>query len=120
MIESYKDLKVWQRSMDLVCATYSMSQALPREELFGLTSQMRRSAVSIPSNIAEGYGRDNTGDYVHMLRIAQGSLKELETQLMIASRVGWVDTTATQPALTICDEVGRMLRALIRSIEGNR
>jgi four helix bundle protein len=87
-INSYKDLIVWQQAMDLAVATYSLTRTWPKEELYGLTSQIRRSANSIPANIAEGYGRDNRGSYQQFLRIAQGSLKEFETHLQIAERIG--------------------------------
>jgi four helix bundle protein len=84
-IRSYRDLRVWQEAMTLVEDCYRFSKELPREELFGLTSQIRRAAVSIPANIAEGYGRDSKGSYVSFLKTAQGSLKELETHLILAS-----------------------------------
>ncbi|MFT3726450.1 MAG: four helix bundle protein [Terricaulis sp.] len=87
-IRSYRDLVAWQRAMDLAASVYALTKHWPREELYGMTSQTRRAAVSVAANIAEGYGRDNLGSYLQFLRIAQGSLKELETHLLIAKRVG--------------------------------
>ncbi len=116
-VSSYQDLLVWQRGMDLAVATYRVSAALPREELYGLSSQIRRSAGSIPANIAEGYGRDNRGSYIQHLRIAQGSLKELETHLILATRVGIIDGTTVNPLMEAAAELGRMLRSMIRSLE---
>ena len=86
-IESYRDLEVWKLAMSLAQGSYLLTRTFPKEELFGLTSQIcGRAAASIPANIAEGYGRDNPGDYIHMLRIANGSLKELETHLLLSVR----------------------------------
>ena len=115
-IESYRDLLVWQHSVDLVVAVYSLTRAWPKEELFGLTSQVRRSATSIPANIAEGYGRQNTGSYRQFLKIAQGSLKELETHLIVAERVGLASGDEIVPLLRRSDEIGKMLGQLIRKI----
>ncbi|RWF27989.1 four helix bundle protein [Mesorhizobium sp.] len=112
-INSYKDLIVWQQAMDLAVATYSLTKAWPKEELYGLTSQIRRSATSIPPNIAEGYGRDNTGSYQQFLRIAQGSLKELETHLQIAERIGLATRDEVRHMLSATEAIGKMLRQLI-------
>jgi four helix bundle protein len=112
-INSYKDLIVWQQAMDLAVATYSLTKAWPKEELYGLTSQIRRSATSIPANIAEGYGRDNTGSYQQFLRIAQGSLKELETHLQIAERIGLATRNEVHHMLSVTEAIGKMLRQLI-------
>ncbi|RUW73732.1 MULTISPECIES: four helix bundle protein [unclassified Mesorhizobium] len=112
-INSYKDLIVWQQAMDLAVATYSLTKAWPKEELYGLTSQIRRSATSIPANIAEGYGRDNTGSYQQFLRIAQGSLKELETHLQIAERIGLATRNEVRHMLSATEAIGKMLRQLI-------
>ncbi|MGX5802026.1 four helix bundle protein [Bradyrhizobium sp. Arg314] len=112
-INSYKDLIVWQQAMDLAVATYSLTKAWPKEELYGLTSQIRRSATSIPANIAEGYGRDNTGSYQQFLRIAQGSLKELETHLQIAERIGLATSDEVHHMLSATEAIGKMLRQLI-------
>ncbi|RWA84631.1 four helix bundle protein [Mesorhizobium sp.] len=112
-INSYKDLIVWQQAMDLAVATYSLTKAWPKEELYGLTSQVRRSATSIPANIAEGYGRDKTGSYQQFLRIAQGSLKELETHLQIAERIGLATRNEVHHMLSATEAIGKMLRQLI-------
>ena len=117
-IQSYKDLKVWQKSMEIARNSYEITKAFPKEELFGMTSQIRRAAASIPANIAEGYGRDKRGEYIQFLRIAQGSLKELETHLILAEQVKLTAPDSTAAIQSQCDEVGRMLRSLIRSLQG--
>jgi four helix bundle protein len=116
-IQSYQDLRVWKESMLLAELIYKSTKSFPKDELFGLTSQMRRASVSIPANIAEGYGRDSTGSYVQFLRVSQGSLKELETHIILANRVGLLTETAMLPLLASADAIGKMLRALIRSLE---
>jgi four helix bundle protein len=119
-INSYRDLVVWQEAMNLAEAAYRLTARFPKEETYGLTSQVRRSGVSVPANIAEGYGRDSRGAYLQQLRVAQGSLKEFETHLLLAERVGLVDTTALAPSLAKSETVGKMLRSLIRSIENSK
>ena len=116
-INSYLDLRVWQEAMSLAEACYFATKDFPRDELFGMTSQIRRSAASIPANIAEGYGRESTGAYLQFLRIAQGSLKEVETHLLLALRVKIGTQPLIGPALERCQDVGKMLRGLIRSLE---
>ncbi|MBX9618545.1 MAG: four helix bundle protein [Hyphomicrobiales bacterium] len=116
-IQSYRDLRVWQESMTLAEAIYRLTKAYPKDETYGLTAQMRRASVSVPANIAEGYGRENTGSYVQFLRIAQGSLKELETHLLLSARVALALMDDVEPLLTQTETVGKMLRALIRSLE---
>jgi four helix bundle protein len=116
-IESYRDLRVWREAMDLAEACYRLTAALPREEMFGMTAQIRRASASVPANIAEGYGRNSKGAYSQFLKVAQGSLKELETHLLLAERVGLVKNGAAATVLASCDSLGRMLRSLIRSIE---
>jgi four helix bundle protein len=118
-IQSYKDLKVWQKSMEIARACYGVTKAFPKEELFGMTSQIRRAAASVPANIAEGYGRDSRGEYVQFLRFAQGSLKELETHLILAEQVRITALDSTAAIQSLCDEVGRMLRSLIRSLQSS-
>jgi four helix bundle protein len=113
---SYQDLLVWQQAMDLVAEIYSMTRTWPKEELFGLTSQVRRAATSIPANIAEGYGREQRGSYLQFLRIAQGSLKELETHLLIAKRIGLSTTEKIAPLLQRVESVGKLLRLLLRKL----
>jgi four helix bundle protein len=115
-IESYKDLVVWQQAMDLAVASYGVTRTWPKEELYGLTSQVRRAATSIPANIAEGYGRDSLGSYQQHLRIAQGSLKELETHLLISFRVGIESSDVIDPLIARGENVGKMLRTLIRKL----
>jgi four helix bundle protein len=116
-INCYRDLLVWREGMELAVAAYQLSTEFPRDELDGMTSQVRRSAASIPANIAEGYGRESSGAYVQQLRVAQGSLKELETHRLLASRVGITTISAITPLLDRAEEVGKMLRGLIRSIQ---
>lgn len=115
-IESYKDLIVWQQAMDLAVAVYDATRSWPKEELYGLTSQSRRAATSIPANIAEGYARESRATYQNFLRIAQGSLKELETHLLIAERVGVASKDSVAPLITQSDSVGKLLRLLIRRL----
>ena len=103
--------------MDLTEVCYLLTRDFPRGEQFGLTSQIRRAAVSIPANIAEGYGREQTGSYAQSLRVAQGSLKELETHLLISRRITLTSATQIEPLLVRCEVVGKMLRGLIRSIQ---
>jgi four helix bundle protein len=116
-IQSYRDLKVWQAGMELAGAVYRLSRAWPKEELYGLTSQARRAAVSVPANIAEGYGRQSTGSYAHFLKTARGSLKELETHLLLAEQVSVAPKGSCSDALQMADELGRMLNALIGKLE---
>ena len=115
-IESYRDLLVWQHAVDLVVVAYGITRAWPKEELFGLTSQVRRSATSIPANIAEGYGRQNTGSYRQFLKFAQGSLKELETHPIVAQRIGLAAADEIVPLLNRADNIGKMLGQLIRKL----
>jgi four helix bundle protein len=96
---------------------YRLTACFPKEEVYGMTSQIRRAAVSVAANIAEGHGREHSGSFVQFLRIAQGSLKELETHLLLALRVDLVLAKEITPILEQCDELGRMLRSLIRSIQ---
>jgi four helix bundle protein len=119
-IQSYKDMIVWQQAMDLVVAVYATTRCWPKEELYGLTSQARRAATSIPANIAEGFARENRGSYKQFLRIAQGSLKELETHLLIADRIGIADREATMNLLGQAESIGKLLRRLIRKLSGEQ
>src|SRR3989339_1116354 len=119
-IESYRDLRVWQAGMNLAKECYLLTKRFPRDELFGMTSQIRRAAASIPANIAEGNGRENTGEYIQFLRIAQGSLKELGTHLILSQQVEITQQTAIDPLLTQAQEIGKMLRSLIRSLQRKR
>lgn len=116
MIQSYRDLEVWQVSMDLATTCDQRSRLLPKEELFGLTSQIRRAASSMPANIAEGYGRGSRRDYTRFQEIAQGSVKELETHLLLAQRVELMHAEHVGPPLELCDRVGRLLHVLIQRL----
>jgi four helix bundle protein len=116
-IQSYRDLRVWQDAMDLAEACYVFTRKFPRDELFGLTSQIRRSSSSIAANIAEGNGRELTRSYVQSLRIAQGALKELETHLLLSQRVGILEKPSLSEMLIKCEAVGKMLRSLIRTLQ---
>jgi len=116
MLKSYRDLLVWQKALELTVEIYRFSSTFPRAEVYGLTSQLRRAAVSVPSNIAEGYGRGSRKEYVQFLCISQGSLKELETQVLLAQRLNYGSETAVDRLLELSEEVGRMLGALIRSL----
>jgi four helix bundle protein len=103
--------------MTLAESCYRLTREFPRDELFGLTSQIRRAVGSVPANIAEGHGRENTSNFVQHLRISQGSLKELETHLLLAERIGILPVLDLQPILAQCESLGKMLRALIRSLQ---
>jgi len=104
--------------MDLAVVCYRVTAGFPKSETFGMTSQIRRSSASIAANIAEGYGRQSRGSYVQFLRVAQGSLKELETFLLLAERVGLAPSDAFVGPLESCETVGKMLQSLIRSVDG--
>ena len=112
----YKDLVVWQKAMDLVVEVYRLTKNLPKDELYGLTNQLRRAAVSIPSNIAEGNGRASTGDYVRFLIIARGSVAEVETQLLLCVRLDYLKQEEITFALGFCDETGRLLTTIIKKL----
>jgi four helix bundle protein len=116
-VNSYRDLRVWQDSMALAESCYRLTRSFPREETFGLSSQIRRAAASVPANVAEGHGRENTRTFVQYLRIAQGSLKELEPHLLLAERVGVADRALIDTPMRQCEAVGKMLRVLIRSLQ---
>ena len=116
MVKSFRDLLVWQRAIQLSVAIYRLTQGFPREEIYGMTSQMRRSAVSVPSNIAEGYGRKSTADYVRFLQIAISSLYEVQTQLEIARNLGCFSRDAYERIYAQSRELERMLSSLIRKV----
>jgi len=116
-LKTYRDLGVWQKAMDLVVVVYQQTKKFPAEERFGLTSQLRRAAVSIPANIAEGYGRKHRGEYIHHLSVAAGSAAEVETLLAIAARLEFVSREAAMEAWQLVQEVARMLAKLIQSLE---
>lgn len=115
-VESFKDLVVWQKAMDLATVVYALTKAFPRSEEYRMTSQLTRSIVSVPANIAEGHGRSTARDYAHFIHIARGSLAESATYLLLAVRLGYLTDDATAEALTLIDAVGRMLTALRKSL----
>jgi len=117
-VRSYRDLIVWQKAMALAALCYAKTRSFPRAEAFGLTTQIRRSAASIPANIAEGNGRENTGSYIQFLRISQGSLKELETHVLLSQTVELMNATDAEQILNATEEVGKLLRSLIRALQG--
>jgi len=117
VVSSYRDLVVWQKAMTLVSSVYQLTRSFPDFERFGLTSQIQRAAVSIPSNIAEGQGRLATKEFRQFLGIARGSLKELETQLLISIDLAYAEVAEVDACLGLADEVGRMLNALIKALE---
>ena len=117
MLKHYRELKVWQKSYQLCLEIYKITKGFPKEETYGLTSQVRRATVSVPSNIAEGYGRKTTPEYIRFLYIAYGSNCELETQVMLSGDLGYIENVKLKK---IQDEIGaveRMLMALIKSLE---
>ena len=117
MAKSYRELLVWQKSIQLTVMVYQLSKTFPREEIYGLTSQMRRCAVSIPSNIAEGAGRLNTPEFRQFLGIARGSSFELQTQLTIAKELGFGDNGQIVAAEQLCNEVGKMIFGAVAGLE---
>jgi four helix bundle protein len=112
-VQSFRDLLVWQKSMELTVAVYRITQSFPREEGFGLTSQLRRSSISIPSNIAEGQGRLNTREFRQFLGVARGSNCELQTQLEIALRLGLGDAQLLNDAESLSHEIGKMIFTIL-------
>ncbi len=117
MLKSYKDLQVWQKVYELCLEIYGVTKSFPKGEAYGLTSQIRRAAVSVPSNIAEGYGRKTTPDYLKSLYIAYGSNCELETQVLLAKDLGYTNGEDAEKLLGAVGDVERMLKALIKSLE---
>jgi four helix bundle protein len=115
-IKSYRDLSVWQKAVDIVTEAYRLSETFPRSEDFGLRLQLRRAAISVPANIAEGHGRTGIGEYLHHLSIAHGSLAELETLLTVAGNLGYVKADTIESIGKQGEEVGRLLRALMRRL----
>ena len=115
-INSYRDLTVWQRAIDLTDSVHTITRSFPKDERFGLTCQLERAAASIPSNIAEGHGRTHLREYLYHLSIARGSLMEVETQLTIAARRGYVSAAEEQRVFNLSGDVGRLLSGLIRAL----
>lgn len=115
-IRNYRDLMAWQKAMDLVEGVYRVSQKFPASERFGLLAQIRRAAVSVPSNIAEGQGRGSDREFGQFLKIAYGSLREVETQLLIAQRLGFAAESEVARLLDLSAETGRLLNGLLRTL----
>ncbi len=116
-VMSYRELIVWQKAMDLVESIYQVTKKFPKEELYGLTNQIRRAAVSIPSNIAEGQARQSTKEFLYFLSIAQGSRAEVETQLLIAERLKYINQETTDSLINLLEEITRLLRGLANSLK---
>jgi four helix bundle protein len=119
LLKNYKELKVWQKAYQLCLETYKATRTFPREERYGLTSQIRRAAVSVPLNIAEGYGRRTTGEYIQALYIAYGSNSELETQMLLSGDLGFIRGEDLDRLHRGVGDVERMLKGLIKSLEKN-
>jgi four helix bundle protein len=117
MLKNYKELKVWQKAYQLCIEVYRITRNFPKEEVYGLTSQVRRAAVSVPSNIAEGYGRRTVGEYIQALYVAYGSNCELETQILLSADLGFVKDEDLDKLQKDLGDVERLLKALIRSLE---
>ena len=115
-VQSYQDLIVWQKAMEMTAEVYCLVMKLPTSELHSLSNQMRRAAVSIPSNIAEGQARNSTKEFIHFLAIARGSKAELETQLLLCVKIGYLKNEDILSAMNILVEVGKMINALIKSL----
>ena len=115
-VKGYRELIVWQKAMDLAETVYRLTSGFPREEIYGLTRQVRRSAVSVPSNVAEGQGRRSTPDFLHFLSIARGSLCEMETQVLLAERLGYVNPQDGSRLLDQAAEVGRLINGLSKAL----
>ncbi len=116
-VQSYRQLIAWQKAMELVKQIYNLTKSFPKEEIYGLTSQIRRAAVSVPSNIAEGQGRDSTKEFIHHLSIAYGSLMEVETQVLIAESLNYLKSEETSLILEKTAEVGRIINGLSHSLK---
>lgn len=116
-IKSYKDLLIWQKGVEIVVSTYKLTKTFPQEELYALTSQIKRAAISIPSNIAEGYGRNTDKSFSHFIDISRGSLYELETQLLIAKELDFIqDTDMFNHVISLINEESKMINAFNNSL----
>ena len=116
-METHKDLRVWQQSMELVTLIYTATKVFPKDEVFGLTSQMRRAAVSVPSNIAEGYARGTEREKLHFLRMSSGSMSELETQVLLSLNLGYISQESYLGLSDLITAVWKQLNALISSLK---
>jgi len=119
-IRSFKDLKVWQKGVDLVEMIYKVTRTFPKEEIYGLSAQLRRAAVSIPSNIAEGFGRYHNKEYKQFLHVALGSCAEITTQIIIAERLQFIEKSVSERVLSQADEISRMLMSLIKKVRARQ
>lgn len=119
-MQTYRELIVWQKAMSLVLKLYTETKSWPKEEVYGLTSQIRRSAVSVPSNIAEGYGRNSTGDYIRFLQIASGSLYEFQTQLEISVQLNYLSEEKYVEINSLSIEIEKMLSSLISKVKNSQ
>lgn len=119
MIQDYRDLVVWQKAMEVAKQVYLLVKGLPKEEIYALSDQMRRAAVSIPSNIAEGNARNSAKEYAQFLSIARGSKAELETQLLLCKEIGYLTQTEIQPLLVLLKEIGKMISVMIRKLQNS-
>ncbi|HEY5611941.1 MAG TPA: four helix bundle protein [Thermoanaerobaculia bacterium] len=119
MAQSYRDLVAWQKALDLVAAVYEVSRAFPKEEVYGLTAQVRRAAVSVISNIAEGKGRWSKREFQHFLAQSRGSLLEVETQILVSQRLGYLSELETDRIVKMTEEVGRVLNGLMAAVKRN-
>lgn len=118
-IKDFKDLILWQRAMNLVVEVYDLVKKLPKEEFFALSDQIRRAVISIPSNIAEGQGRNSSKEFIHFLSIAKGSKAELETQLLLCVRINYLKELEIEKAMSLVEEVGKMLNSLQKRLITN-
>ncbi|MHC5674404.1 four helix bundle protein [Nostoc sp.] len=116
-INDFKDLNIWQKGIDIAEKCYFLTKLFPKDELYGMVQQIRRSAASIPANIAEGYGRRSTAEYIRFLNIAQGSLNELETHIILSQRVGLCSQTDIESIILLLREESRMIIALIKKLQ---
>ncbi|AUP77696.1 four helix bundle protein [Flavivirga eckloniae] len=116
-MKSYRDLIVWQKSMEVVTLTYKLLKQFPEDEKFGLTSQIKRSSVSVPSNIAEGYGRNYRKDYVRFLNISRGSLYEMQTQFQIGMNLKFINENELKEIKVLSVEIEKMLNSLINKLK---
>ncbi|MGE5277866.1 MAG: four helix bundle protein [Acidobacteriota bacterium] len=116
-IRSYRDLRVWRKGVYLAVTCYRLRSGFPRQEVYGLVGQIRRAAVSVPANIAEGHGREHLGDYLRFLSAAKGSLMELETHVIIAERLEYLSPAEAEQALSVAADIGRMLSGLIARLK---
>ena len=119
MVDSFQDLIVWQKAMDQAVLVYTLVKKLPKEELYALSDQMRRAAVSVPSNIADGHSRNSKKEYVQFLAVAKGSNAELQTQCLLCKRLGFVQETELQAVLSLSTEIAKMLNSLIKKLSPN-